>query len=58
MNATTRINDQGQEVSEVSGQPGRVTTGRPSTPPEIAEFDVFATIPNAYGDDWDQEGSR
>lgn len=56
MNATTRINGQGQEVSEVPGQPGTVTTGRPANV-EITEFDVFATIPGAYGDD-DQEVSR
>lgn len=41
----------GQEVSEVPGQPGRTITGRPTERVEIAEFDIFATIPGAYEDE-------
>jgi len=52
MTAITRINDQGQTVTEVPGQPGRVTTGRPACT-EIhnpVTADPFAGIPGAYGD--------
>lgn len=51
MTATTRTTDQGQTVSEVPGQPGRVITGRPQNV-EIhnpTNDDPFALIPGAYG---------
>lgn len=50
--AITYTNGQGQTVSEVPGQPGRVLTGRPERV-EIAERtadDIFAMIPNADED--------
>jgi hypothetical protein len=53
MTATTRINGQGQEVSEVPGQPGRTITGRPTERVEIhnpTDIDPFALIPGAYAD--------
>lgn len=48
-NSITTTNHQGQQVSQVPGQPGTVTTGRPERV-EIAERtadDIFAMIPNA-----------
>lgn len=52
MTATThQATDQGQTVSEVPGQPGRVITGRPQNV-EIhnpTNDDPFALIPGAYG---------
>lgn len=47
----TTTNDQGQQVSEVPGQPGRVTTGRPERVEIARPVDPFATIPGAYGDE-------
>jgi hypothetical protein len=50
----TYTNGQGQEVSEVPGQPGRVITGRPTTPYVLTERtadQIFATIPNADEED-------
>ena len=54
VDATTTTNAQGQTVSEVPGQPGRVITGRPTTPHVLTERtadDIFATIPGAYDDE-------
>lgn len=52
-NSITTTNSQGQTVSQVPGQPGTVTTGRPERT-EIhnpVTADPFAGIPGAYGDE-------
>ncbi len=57
-NSITTTNHQGQTVSQVPGQPGTVTTGRPANV-EIdnpVTRDPFA-IPGAYGYDWDKDGA-
>jgi hypothetical protein len=41
----TYINEHGQTVSEVLGQPGRVITGRPQHVEIVVPADPFATIP-------------
>lgn len=60
MTATThRTADQGQTVSEVPGQPGRVITGGPAPwssnsglpDPITRPADPFAGIPGAYDDE-------
>jgi hypothetical protein len=50
---TIHTNDQGQQVSEVPGQPGRVTTGRPERVEIARPADPFATIPGAYDDQYE-----
>jgi len=57
-NSITRTNAQGQTVSEVPGQPGTVTTGRPERTPidNPVTRDPFA-MPGAYGYDYETDGA-
>ena len=53
----TYTNPQGQTVTEIPGQPGRVITGRPEHVEIARPADPFATIPGACGYDYEQDGA-